>query len=82
MTEPANQRETVMLGIKGRNGGAVILKLFEEKVECMDLAGCTGFRSQEPLPPYELDPIFSNPAVRNRIGRVIAKAMEQRFAKT
>ena len=31
-------------------------------------------KSQEPLPPYELDPAFDSPAVRKRIGEVIAKA--------
>jgi hypothetical protein len=37
--------------------------------------------TQEPLPPYELDPMFNDPAVRKRIGEVIAKAMEHRFSK-
>ncbi|MFZ2145568.1 MAG: hypothetical protein WAV78_53140 [Xanthobacteraceae bacterium] len=27
----------------------------------------------------ELDPLFNNPAMRNRIGKAIAKAMEHRF---
>jgi hypothetical protein len=34
---------------------------------------------QEPLPPYELDPMFGDPVIRNRIGQVIAKAAEKRF---
>jgi hypothetical protein len=37
--------------------------------------------TQEQLPPYELDPMFNDPAVRKRIGEVIAKAMEHRFSK-
>jgi hypothetical protein len=32
-------------------------------------------QSQEPLPPYELDPMFDDPVIRNRIGEVIAKAV-------
>jgi hypothetical protein len=35
----------------------------------------------DPLPPYELDPAFDNPAVRKRIGEVIAKAVGQRISK-
>jgi hypothetical protein len=35
--------------------------------------------SQEPLPPYELDPMLDNPVIRNRIGELIAKAAEKRF---
>ena len=31
--------------------------------------------SQEPLPPYGLDPAFESMAVRKRIGEVIAKAV-------
>jgi hypothetical protein len=34
---------------------------------------------QEPLPPYELDPSFSDPVIRKRIGDVIAQAMDQNF---
>jgi hypothetical protein len=34
---------------------------------------------QEPLPPYELDPMLDNPVIRNRIGELIAKAAEKRF---
>ena len=32
-------------------------------------------RAQEPLPPYELDPQFDEPAVRKRIGELIGRAM-------
>jgi hypothetical protein len=38
-------------------------------------------QSQEPLPPYELDPMFDNAVIRNRIGEVIAKAVEKRIRK-
>ncbi len=44
-------------------------------------AGYALLQSQEPLPPYELDPLFNSPAVRKRTGEVIAKAMEYRFSK-
>jgi hypothetical protein len=37
--------------------------------------------SQEPLPPYELDPAFESMAVRKRIGEVIAKAVGRRSSK-
>jgi hypothetical protein len=33
-------------------------------------------RSNEPLPPYELDPIFDDPVVRRRIGELIAQAAD------
>jgi hypothetical protein len=46
---------------------------------------CSGghapLRPPEPLPPYELDSMFDDPAIRNRVGEVIAKAMEKRFSK-
>jgi hypothetical protein len=38
-------------------------------------------QSKDPLPPYELDPMFDNQVVRNRIGEVIAKAVEKRIRK-
>jgi hypothetical protein len=37
--------------------------------------------SQEPLPPYELDSMFDDPVIRNRIGQVIAKAAKKRFSE-
>jgi hypothetical protein len=37
--------------------------------------------SQEPLPPYELDPMFDNPVIRKRIGELIANAMKHRSSK-
>jgi hypothetical protein len=37
--------------------------------------------SQEPLPPYELDPMFDDPVIRNRIGELIAKAAKKRVCK-
>ena len=33
-------------------------------------------RSNEPLPPYELDPIFDDPLIRRRIGELIAQAAD------
>ena len=38
-------------------------------------------QSKEPLPPYELDPMFDSAVIRNRIGDVIAKAVEKRIRK-
>jgi hypothetical protein len=37
--------------------------------------------SQEPLPPYGLDPMFDDPVIRNRIGNLIAKAAKKRVFK-
>jgi hypothetical protein len=70
-----------VLGIKRGIGGALMPKPLEEKGDRMCSAGYALLQSQEPLPPYELDPMFNNPAVRNHIGKVIAKAMEHRFSK-
>jgi hypothetical protein len=36
-------------------------------------------QSQEPLPPYELDPMFDHPVIRNRIGEVIARLRRSGF---
>jgi hypothetical protein len=44
-------------------------------------AGYALLRPQKPLPPYELDPMFNDPAVRKRIGEVIARAATKRFSK-
>ena len=33
-------------------------------------------RAKEPLPPYELDPIFDDPVIRQRIGELIARAAD------
>jgi hypothetical protein len=38
-------------------------------------------QSRKPLPPYELDPMFDNPVIRNRIGEVIAKAVTKNIRK-
>ena len=38
-------------------------------------------QSKDLLPPYELDPMFDNQVVRNRIGEVIAKAAKKRFSE-
>jgi hypothetical protein len=45
------------------------------------LGGQALLPSKEPLPPYELDSMFDDPVIRNRIGQVIAKAMERRISK-
>jgi hypothetical protein len=40
------------------------------------LAGYDVLRSHEPLPPYELDPLFDDPVIRRRIGELIAQAAD------
>ena len=49
------------------------------KADLTHSAGFALLQSQEPLPPYELDPAFDSPVVRKRIGEVIAKAMGKRI---
>jgi hypothetical protein len=70
-----------MLEIKGRNGGAPMAKGSAGKPARDHAAGYALLHSQEPLPPYELDPEFDSPVIRNRIGRLIANATEHRFSK-
>jgi hypothetical protein len=67
-----------MLGIKGRNGSAPIPKPLEEKEERTHSVRYALLRSQEPLPPYELDP---SPHLCNRVGELIAKAMQEPFSE-
>ena len=67
-----------MLGGKGRNGGAPMPKPFADKADGTYSAGYPLLLTQERLPPYELDPMFNDPAVCRRIGGVIAKAMAQK----
>jgi hypothetical protein len=38
-------------------------------------AGYRLLRAHDPLPPYELDPQFDDPVVRQRIGDLIARSM-------
>jgi hypothetical protein len=52
-----------------------------EKQDCNCSSGHARLPSQEPLPPYELDPLFDNLVVHKRIGDVIAKAIKKRFSK-
>ena len=44
-------------------------------------AGYAILQSQEPLPPYGLDPRFDDPLTRKRIGEVIARGMEQQVTR-
>jgi hypothetical protein len=71
-----NHISTGRLGGEGRNGGAPIPKPLADKADRTYSAGCAILQSHEPLPPYELDSMFDDPVIRNRIGQVIAKAME------
>ena len=67
-----------MLGSMG-NDGAPMTKRLAKKLDDNRLGGHALSPSQEPLPPYELDPMLDNPVIRNRIGELIAKAAEKRF---
>ena len=44
-------------------------------------AGYAILQSQEPLPPYDLDPRFDDPLTRKRIGEIIARGMEQQVSR-
>ena len=43
-------------------------KRLAKKLDNNRLGGHVLSPSQEPLPPYELDPMLDNPVIRNRIG--------------
>jgi hypothetical protein len=60
-----------------RKNGALML----DKSDRNRSAGYALLQSQEPLPPYELDPMFDNPVIRKRIGELIANAMKHRSSK-
>jgi hypothetical protein len=63
----------------GGNDGAPMTKRLAKKLDNNRLGGHVLSPSQEPVPPYELDPMLDNPVIRNRIGELIAKAAEKRF---
>ena len=44
-------------------------------------AGYGLLKSQEPLPPYDLDSIFNDPAIRERVAELIARAAERSFKR-
>lgn len=69
-----------MLGSRG-NDGAPMTKRLAKKLDNNRLGGHVLSPSQEPLPPYELDPTLDNPVIRNRIGELIANAMKHRSSK-
>ena len=50
--------------------------------DCDFSAGYEALRTHEPLPPYECDPIFDDPEIQRRIGRLIAQAAEAFFNRT
>jgi hypothetical protein len=52
-------------------------KRLAKKLDNNRLGGHVLSPSQEPLPPYELNPMLDNPVIRNRIGELIAKAAEK-----
>jgi hypothetical protein len=61
--------------------GAPMPKRLAKKPDRNCSGGHSISQSQKPLPPYELDPMFDNPVIRNRIGAVIAKAAKKRFSE-
>jgi hypothetical protein len=68
-----------MLGSTGKS--APMPKRLARKPDQNCSVGHSVSQSKEPLPPYELDPMFDDPVIRNRIGEVIAKAVEKRIRK-
>jgi hypothetical protein len=66
---------------KGRNGGEPISERSAGRPDRNRSAGYALLQSQEPLPPYEFDPMFDNPVIRKRIGELIANAMKHRSSK-
>jgi hypothetical protein len=50
---------------KERNGGESISEQSAGKTDRNRSAGYALLQSQEPLPPYELDPMFHSPAFAN-----------------
>ena len=56
-------------------------KRLAKKADRNYLVGHSISQSKEPLPPYELDPMFDSAVIRNRVGGVIAKAVEKRIRK-
>jgi hypothetical protein len=69
-----------MLGSMGEKS-APMPKRLAKKPDCNCSGGHSISQSQEPLPPYELDPMFYHPVIRSRIGEVIAKAAKNQFSK-
>jgi hypothetical protein len=69
-----------MLGSMGVKSAPMVKRLAKKPAR-----NCSGghsiSHSQEPLPPYELDPMFDSAVIRNRVGEVIAKAVEKRIRK-
>ena len=61
---------------KGRNGGEPICERSAGKPDRSRSAGYAFLQSQEPLPPYELDPMFDNPVIRKRHRRSNCKRNE------
>jgi hypothetical protein len=66
---------------KGRGGAEHISGRSAGKPDWNRSAGYALLQSQEPLPPYELDPMFDNPVIRKRIGELIANAVKHRSSK-
>ena len=81
--EPSNlngTRRDRMLD-KGKNSGEPIPERLAGKPGRYHSASYAFLQSQDPLPPYELDPMFDSPVIRKRIGELIAKSMEHRLSK-
>ena len=69
------------MAIREDKGGAPMPKPLADNADRANSSGYALLPSQEHLPPYELDSMFNDPAVRKRIGEVIATAAKKRFSK-
>ena len=67
----ALRKNGALMLAKGRNGGEHISERSAGKPDWNRSAGYALLQSQEPLPPYELDPMIDNPVIRKRIGELI-----------
>lgn len=66
---------------KAPNGGVPMLRPRVDQPDPNFSAAYAILQSQEPLPPYELDPSFHDPDIRKRVGAIIAQTMGQRISK-
>lgn len=74
-------RDRILPGRIGSQGQRAAVPNVVDKPEPDFSAGYAILQSQEPLPPYGLDPRFDDPLTRKRIGEVIARGMEQQVSK-
>jgi hypothetical protein len=82
MTWPFVGNQTEVGGLDLRGMAVPMFERIAGKADLTRSAAYALLQSQEPLPPYELDPAFDSPAVRKRIGDVIAKATREANSQT